>query len=59
MNNEPNKPAELTEKELEGVVGGAEQASPVRAPQWTVIQAGVFASTISAEDRRAALLQNH
>ena len=23
MSNEPNKPAELTEKELEGVVGGA------------------------------------
>ena len=23
MNNEPNKPTELTEKELEGIVGGA------------------------------------
>ena len=25
MNNEPNKPVELTEKELEGVVGGFKQ----------------------------------
>ena len=28
MNNEPNKPVELTEKELEGVVGGCGVSGP-------------------------------
>ena len=45
MSNEPNKPAELTEKELEGIVGGARgvfaeferqtAAMPVQKEVWT------------------------
>ena len=29
MNNEPNKPTELTEKELEGIAGGGDGIGPV------------------------------
>ena len=33
MNNEPNKPTELTEKELEGISAGGESLAIKSAPQ--------------------------
>ena len=46
MNNEPNKPIEaeeLTEKELEGVVGGTKATLPI------IFATGVLQTTFGAE----------
>ena len=47
MNNEPNKPIEaeeLTEKELEGVVGGTKAILPI------IFASSVLQSTLGAEN---------
>ena len=56
MNNEPNKPIpaqELTEKELEGVVGGwAEAAASIRYP---IDEKGLNVAFTKKTDGRAGL----
>ena len=52
MNNEQNKPRELTEKELEGVVGGAKDLVTVtgQAEAWEVDRVGI--SPVSPVDKQ-------